>query len=194
MPVKRWREFHRTPHDPVHQMVLDNLNGAKHSLHGDFYGITDADVIDIFIAKHQSGLAVGIVADKSQSAGAKQRAQLQRAVDAGVEVVITMSPLDQINHSKHALVDIVLGADANESYALYGSLNLSGTGEKQENFIMLDNDPTICTDLYQQYLEARDFGLKHPQWQLHPTNVTPQPVPADVAAAPAPPEQPEPTP
>ena len=172
MPVKRWREFHRTPFENIHQTIVDNLNFASHSVHGDFYGLTDPDIIDIFIAKHQAGLVVGIVADKTQSAGAKQKIQLQRAVDAGVPVTITTAPTGQINHSKHVCIDIVLGADANLSYALYGSLNLSASGELQENFIMLDNDPTICTDLYNQYLEAQAYGAQHASWQLHPATGT----------------------
>lgn len=188
MPIKRWLEFHRTPHDQVHQVLLDYANLAQHSLHGDFYGFTDADIADIFIAKHKAGLEVGVVSDHTQAAGKTQHALLQRLVDAGVSVTIATAPSGAINHVKYLIIDGILGANDNASYAILGSLNPTSSGEKQENFFFAINDPVIVDDLYQQYLEAQAVGAKHPQWQLHPDTSQPPTVPLDVAAAETPPE------
>lgn len=169
MAIKRWTEFHRTPHDAVHQTLLDYCAMAQHSLHADVYGFTDGDIADIFIAKHQSGLEVGVVSDHTQAAGKAQHALLQRLVDAGVSVTIATSPTGAINHVKYLIIDGILGANDNASYAILGSLNPTSSGEKQENFFFAINDPVIVADLYQQYLEAQAVGVKHPQWQLSPT-------------------------
>ena len=100
MAIKRWSEFHRTPHDSVHQVLLDYCAMAQHSLHADVYGFTDADIGDIFIAKHKAGLEVGVVSDHTQAGGKTQHALLQRLVDAGVPVTIATSPTGAINHAE----------------------------------------------------------------------------------------------
>lgn len=188
MAIKRWSEFHRTPTDKVHQTLLDYMNEAQHSLHLSVYGFTNDDMGDILIAKHRAGLEVGVVSDHTQAGGKAQHALLQRLVDAGVPVTIATSPTGAINHVKCIICEAVVGADANESYAIFGSLNFSGSGEKQENNFTAMNDPVIVADLYQQYIEARDVGAKHPDWQLHPNTSQPPTVPPDVAAAGTPPE------
>jgi len=189
MAIKRWMEFHRTPSDPVHQVILDYMNMAKHSLHLDVYGFTDADMGEILIAKKKAGLEVGLVADHTQSGGKAQKALLQHLVDNDVPVTIATSPTGAINHVKCIMCEVVIGADANESYAIHGSLNFSGSGESQENNFSCTNDPVIVGELYKQYIEAQEWGAKHPQWQLQPNTTEAPTVPADVAAMGAPPEK-----
>lgn len=188
MAVKRWREFHRTPHDQPMDTIVSYCRQAKHSLHGDVYGFTYKPLAQAFIDLHKAGLEVGLVVDSTQAAGTYQHPVMQWMVDEGVPVTITRSPDDsQINHDKNLLVDAVLGADANESYAIYGSLNFSKSGPEQANHVCVDNDPTIVAALYQQYIEAQAFGAKHCK-QLVPTTAQPPTVPPDVAAAANPPE------
>jgi len=182
MPIKRWREFHRTPKDPVHQVVLDAAKGATKSLHITAYGLTLDDLGTIVIDKHKAGLEVGVVADKTQSGGHAQHALLQRMVDAGVPVTIATAPTGAINHEKALIIDVLLGADSNKSYAVYGSWNMSFSADKQENHAQLDNDPIIVADLYAQYIEAQEYGAKHCK-QLSPTAAEAPTVPADVVAA-----------
>ena len=193
MPVKRWREFHRTPFDQPMDTIVAYCQEATKSLHGSVYGWTYKPLAQVFVDKHKAGLEVGLVVDKTQAAGTKQKPLLQWMVDEGVPVTIATAPTGQINHEKALLVDVLLGADANESYAVYGSLNYSEGGPKQENHVQCDNDPTIVADLYKQFIEAQAYGMQHPQWQLKPNTAEPPTVPADVAATPDPPESPAPT-
>ncbi len=189
MAIKRWLEFHRTPTDPVHQIILDYMNQVQHSLHLDCYGFTDADMGDILVAKHKAGLEVGVVADHTQSGGKAQKALLQHLIDNGVPVTIATSPTGAINHVKCIICEAIIGADANVSYAIHGSLNFSGSGESQENNFTATNDPCIVGELYKQYIEAQEWGAKHPQWQLKPNTAQAPTIPEDVAVMAQKPEE-----
>lgn len=174
MPIERRRVLYISPDDDCAAALIAAANAATVSLHVLIYGFTLESLADICIAKQQAGLTVGIVADRTQSAGPTEHALLQRIVDAGVPVTIATAPTGAINHEKVLLVDIELGATHNESFAVYGSWNFSSSASKQENHLQSDNDPSICTLFWQQYQETQAYGALHPAWQITPT---PQPSP-----------------
>ncbi|HLG70585.1 MAG TPA: phospholipase D-like domain-containing protein [Chloroflexota bacterium] len=169
MAITRSRSLYVTPDDDAHAALIAAAQAATTSLHLSIYGFTLADLGQIFIDKKAAGLSVGIVVDKTQAAGPKQHALLQRLVDNGVPVTIATSPTGAINHEKCLLVDLELGADHNESYACYGSFNFSDSAEKQENHLCVDNDPTVCALFWRQYQETEAYGKAHCT-QLSPTH------------------------
>jgi phosphatidylserine/phosphatidylglycerophosphate/cardiolipin synthase-like enzyme len=168
MPIERRRVLYVSPADNVHDALLAVAQAATVSLYMSIYGFTLDDLAEVFIAKHQAGLQVGIVADRSQAAGPAERAILQKLVNAGVPVTIATAPTGAINHEKVLLVDLELGADHNQSFAVYGSFNFSFGAAKQENHLQTDNDPSVCAYLWKQYQETEAHGKLHPEWQLVP--------------------------
>ena len=172
MPIERRRVLYVSPDDNCEAALISAANAATTSLHLSIYGFTLESLAGICMAKQQAGLAVGIVADRTQAAGPAEKALLQRLVDAGVPVTIATAPTGAINHEKVLLVDLELGATHNASFAVYGSYNMSASAAKQENHLQSDNDPSVCVLFWQQYCETLAVGMAHPEWQLTKTATT----------------------
>jgi phosphatidylserine/phosphatidylglycerophosphate/cardiolipin synthase-like enzyme len=168
VPVERWRHFYTAPDDNCEGAILAAAGNATVSLHVLIYALTMRSLLALIKQKKAEGLIVGVVADLSQSIGHAERPLLQDLVDNGVPVTITTSPTGAIMHTKALLIDHELGTEHNASHVVYGSMNLSVTGPKQANFVVIENDPTMCDYLLRAYHELEQFGKAHvPQLVPH---------------------------
>lgn len=153
--IERKRVVFLSPEDDVWSNILRDIETATKGINILAYGLTHEGLLQCLIDLHGKGKDIEIVADKTQSAGAAQKVFLARAKAAGIPVWIGKSPSGNIMHEKVILIDIVLGSDANESRAIYGSFNFSQSAESQANHCAIDNDPSVCALFYRQYTEMK---------------------------------------
>jgi phosphatidylserine/phosphatidylglycerophosphate/cardiolipin synthase-like enzyme len=154
-------ETHFAPYDDVSSALVELANEATQSIHIDVYGFTFIPLMDALIAKHQAGITVNVVADHSQAEGTAELPQLQRLVNAGIDVLIGTSSRGAIDHSKYIVIDsLVVG---------YGSFNFSLSAESQDNTFSIRSDQGLVQAFLRNWQRVHDdaFG-KHPEWQLSP--------------------------
>lgn len=155
----RRRVMYFSPENDVQSAVLRAAAAAQMSLHVMIYGFTLGALADILIVKHQTGLATGVLSDRTQAAGKTQRAMLQRLAAAGVPVTLTSSDrAGAIMHDKVLLVDVAAGVEDPRSFAAYGSYNLSASAAKQANHWATDNDPAIVAAQWARYQRLEAHG------------------------------------
>ena len=164
MPITRVDETHFAPYDDVPTRLLALVNSATTEVLIDVYGFTFAPLMDALIAKHQAGVLVRCVCDHSQAEGAAEKVQLQRLVDAGIEVLIGVSIHGAIDHSKYLVVD--------RATVGFGSFNFSASAEQQDNTFAVRNDADLVAWFVANWQRVHDDAAgKHPEWQLHQTVV-----------------------
>ncbi len=129
------------------------------------YGFTLQPMVDTFIANHESGDLLHIYLDHSQSAGKAEMPQVQRLVDAGIEVTIGTSPegSEYICHTK----GIVCLDDP--PWCWEGSVNFSESGWHQVNTAMVFHSDTWAKNFIDQFKHLRQFAWDYERrFQLMP--------------------------
>ncbi|TLZ58342.1 MAG: hypothetical protein E6K17_01140 [Methanobacteriota archaeon] len=146
------------------------------------YGFTLQPMIDQFIANHATGDLLHIYLDHSQSAGAAEKPQVQRLVDAGIEVTIGTSPegSQYICHTKG-----IVCLDR-PPWCWEGSVNFSESGWHQVNTAMVFSSDDWARNFVDQFKQLRQFAWDYERpFQLMPNpppGVTPNPHPASLQA------------
>lgn len=169
MPVLVRDETHFAPYDDPASVIVALAASATSSIHIDIYGFTYQPLMDTLIAAHARGVHVNIVADHTQAAGPSERVQLQRLVDAGIDVLVGTSSRGAINHSKYIVIDGELGASAPESCVGFGSFNFSDSARAQDNTFSVRSDAGLVAAFLANWQRVHDDAAgKHPEWQLTP--------------------------
>lgn len=121
------------------------------------FGFTLAPMIDELIAAHKSGVPLHIYLDHSQSSGVAEKPQVQRLVDAGVEVTIGTSPEGSkyICHTKGVVVE---GAPP---WCWEGSVNFSESGWHQVNTAMIFYSKEWRDQFVTQFQLIRKFAWEN---------------------------------
>ena len=164
--------------DPARH-ILAMLDEAQAEVKIDIYGFTWPPLMDELIAVHERGVNVRIVADHTQAEGTAEKPQLQRLVDAGIELLIGTSSRGAIDHSKYLIVD---GKTVG-----FGSFNFSQSALAQDNTFTETNDAAMVEQFAANWQRVHDDAAgKHPDWQLSPTTQG-QPANPDAGAAVPPP-------
>ena len=115
-----------SPDDDVAAEILKEVGSAQSSILMMIYGFTLVPLVDLLIAKHQAGITVQLVLDKTQAAGKTESLQVERLKAAGVDFVIGTSPkAHQIMHEKGICIDNV--------HVITGSYNFSASAANQVN-------------------------------------------------------------
>lgn len=156
-----------SPDDDCEGQTVAFAEGATASFHVNAYGFSYAPLMDALIAAHGRGVHVACLCDHTQAAGRSERPQLQRLVDAGIEVVITASRTGAIDHEKVLIRDGELGAAHPSSCVLFGSFNFSLSAQQQDNYIALRNDAGLVARYLANWQEIY-AQPRHPDWQLAP--------------------------
>jgi cardiolipin hydrolase len=118
-----------SPGKDCKNLIINHLTGAKKSLDICVFTISDNDIADCIIRRHQAGLAIRLIGDneKAEDDGSDMR----RMAEAGIPVKIDYSPNHM--HHKFSIVD--------EEELLTGSYNWTRSAEQynQENLIVWRN-------------------------------------------------------
>lgn len=89
------------PQDDCDGALINEINGAKTSVHVAIYSLTLDEISDALIAAKNRGVDVKIVMDKEQAAS--QYSDYQKLKDAGVDVLIDGN--GDYMHNKFAVID-----------------------------------------------------------------------------------------
>ena len=87
--------------------LVSKLNAAQHTIDVAIYSFTAEEIAAVLKARKNAGVAIRVVADKSQNPINSYGSQLSTVVDAGIPVKYGNASL-RIMHDKFALVDGVL--------------------------------------------------------------------------------------
>jgi phosphatidylserine/phosphatidylglycerophosphate/cardiolipin synthase-like enzyme len=131
------------------------------------YGFTLNAMIGEILAAHAAGVRIHIYLDHTQSAGTAEKPQVQRLVNAGVDVTIGTSPAGRgfICHSKA----LVVLDDLQNPYCWSGSVNFSPTGFKQVNTVEVRRSLIWATNFIEQFNSLKTWALENePEYQLTP--------------------------
>lgn len=170
MPVIIRDETHFAPYDDPASVIVDLADSATASIHIDIYGFTYGPLMDALIAAHNHGIHVNIVADHTQATGPAERAELQRLVDAGIDVLVGTSSRGAIDHSKYIIIDAELGIASPVSCVGFGSFNFSDSARAQDNTFSVRNDAGLVAAFLANWTQVHtDAYGKHPEWQVMPS-------------------------
>jgi hypothetical protein len=166
VPVLIVDETHISPEDDVESRLLALVGAAASSVRLNIYGFSYVPLIDLLIQKHQAGVLVIVVCDHTQAEGTYEKPQLQRLVDAGIEVVITTSPTGAIDHEKVVLTDTEVPA----ALTGFGSYNFTASAEKERNTFSVRSDAALIAQFLANWQASYEYGkAHHPEWQLTPS-------------------------
>ncbi len=118
------------------------------------YGFTLPQMIDQLLANHEAGDLLHIYLDSSQAAGKAEKPQVQRLVDAGIEVTIGTSPegSQYICHTKG-----IVCLDT-PPWCWEGSVNFSLGGWHQVNTAMVFHSGDWAKNFVDQFKGLRQFA------------------------------------
>jgi phosphatidylserine/phosphatidylglycerophosphate/cardiolipin synthase-like enzyme len=131
------------------------------------YGFTLDAMIGEILAAHEAGILIHLYLDHTQSAGTAEKPQVQRLVNAGVDVTIGTSPAGRgfICHSKA----LVVLDDTQNPYCWSGSVNFSPTGFKQVNTVEVRRSLIWATNFIEQFDNLKKWAWENePDYQLIP--------------------------
>ncbi len=136
------------------QRFLDHLQDP-HDMWIIAYSFTLMPMIDEIVKNSSPPGMIHIYLDLSQSRGTAEKPQVQRLIDAGVEVTIGTSPagLSFITHTKGIVCN-----DTPVPWCWEGSVNFSESGWMQVNTAMVFNDKTWRDNFVAQFDTLRDYA------------------------------------
>jgi len=140
--------------DAAKKRFLDHLQDP-HDMWIIAYSFTLMPMIDEIVKNSSPPGMIHIYLDRSQSRGTAEKPQVQRLIDAGVEVTIGTSPAGTsfITHTKGIVCD-----DTPVPWCWEGSVNFSQSGWMQVNTAMVFNDKTWRENFVAQFNTLRDYA------------------------------------
>lgn len=130
------------PRDSIHQLLLDLLNSAQHSIVLNMFGYDDDELDSIIRMKiTDPTIYIQMSLDKTQSKGVHERDILSKwNNDAiGTSIAVGTSCNHAISHLKICIVDGI--------YTVKGSTNWSISGEeKQDNELTLSRNAIVAAE------------------------------------------------
>ncbi len=146
--------------DEAQKDFLAQLNGQGETFLV-AYGFTLDAMIGELLAAHAAGIPVHIYLDHTQSAGTAEKPQVQRLVEAGMDVTIGTSPAGSafICHTK----GMVVLDQPDTPYCWSGSVNFSASGWKQVNSVEVFRSKVWADHFLQQFSLLKSFAWTHEQ-------------------------------
>jgi len=127
------------------------------------FGFTLQPMVDKLLEHYQAGDPLHIYLDHSQAGGTMEKPQVQRLVDAGVEVTIGTSP-EGSRYICHTKGIVCLDSPP---WCWEGSVNFSESGWRQVNTSMVFNSDDWSQKFVEQFKALRQFAwTKEQRMQL----------------------------
>lgn len=123
------------------------------------YGFTEKVMIDELLAAHAAGILVHLYLDHTQSAGRTERVQVQRLVDAGMDVTIGTS-IEGSAYICHTKGFVVL-ENPEAPFCWTGSLNFSDSGWHQENYVTTFSNKGWAGSFIDNFHRMKEFAWSH---------------------------------
>ena len=143
------RKTYFSPDDALDQALLDLVKSATSSIRIADYSFNLIPLVDDLIAKHEAGVDVKLVLDRSQAGGKTERLQLNRLEQAGVPFVEGTSEKHRIMHNKFCVVD--------NEWVLAGSYNFTSLAESENNYFDIEHSPERAQVFLTQWQKLWDW-------------------------------------
>lgn len=160
------RKTYFAPYDNAEQALLDLVTSATKKIRLADYSYNLENLTQLLIQKHQEGVDVALVLDKSQAAGNTEKPEVAQLEAAGVPLVIgTSSDHHKIMHSKFVVVD--------DTFVGSGSYNFTGTAEHEDNFLDVEHNlerAQAFTDTWQKMWDWIETNEGAQNVQVQQTN------------------------
>lgn len=115
-----------SPQDDIQAEIIKEVHKARKSLYIAIYAFHLPPLTDLLIEKYQQGVDIHCILDFSQSEEKAEKPEVEKLVEAGIDVVIGTSPkAHQIMHEKALCIDGV--------HIITGSYNFSTSATEQVN-------------------------------------------------------------
>lgn len=132
-----------TPGDPCTQRIVEHINSAKKEILVQAYSFTSAPIINTLIKKHQQGVKVIVILDKSQ----EKTVYTRKIKNTGIPVYIDRLP--GIAHNKVIIID--------QKKVFTGSFNFSQAAQTRnaENSLLITEKQIVTKFLNNFYKRLR---------------------------------------
>ncbi len=129
--INSTRMTYFSPEADTISAFLDFIKTAQRKIRLADYSFNLEPLVELLIQKHQEGVDVSLVLDRSQAAGPSERPIIQQLKDGGVPLVVGTSSAHKIMHNKFTVVD--------DEWVQSGSWNYTGTAAKEDNFFDIEH-------------------------------------------------------
>jgi len=125
------RKTYFSPQDDTLKTFLEFIAAAQKKIRIADYSFNIDPLVDLLIEKHNAGVDVRLVLDKSQSAGVTEKPEVKKLHAAKVRFVIGTSEKHKIMHNKFTIVD--------DAWVQSGSWNYTNAASDEDNFFDIEH-------------------------------------------------------
>ena len=151
--IDNTRKTYFSPDDDTQNAFLQFLQSATKKILIADYSFNLQPVVDLLISKHQSGIEVRLILDRTQAAGRSEEPEVQQLRSAGIPLAVGTSSLRKIMHNKFTIVD--------DTWVESGSWNYTGTASKEDNFFDIENSPDRAVAFATYWQKMHDWIAKN---------------------------------
>lgn len=149
------RKTYFAPDDDTINVFLAFVQTAQKKIRIADYSFNMDKLVDVLIQKHQAGLDVSLVLDKSQSAGPTESPEVTKVKQAGIPVVIGTSDQHKIMHHKFCVID--------DEWTESGSWNFTDAAAKECNYFDIEHSTDRALMFTQNWQKIHDWIQQHEQ-------------------------------
>lgn len=139
------------PYDDAESALLELVRAAKTKIRLADYSYNLENLTQALIERHNSGVDVSLVLDKSQAGGKTEVPKVAELKAAGIPMVIGTSEQHKIMHSKFVVID--------SSIVASGSYNFTGTAEHEDNFLDIEHSGDRAAAFTDNWQKMHDWIL-----------------------------------
>lgn len=143
------RKTYFAPDDDTITTFLAFVQTAQKKIRIADYSFNMDKLVDILIQKHQSGVDVALVLDKSQAGGKSEVPEVQKLKDAGIPFVTGTSEKHKIMHHKFCVID--------DEWVESGSWNFTETAAKENNYFDIEHSTDRALMFSQNWQKMWDW-------------------------------------
>ncbi len=143
------RQTFFSPEDDTLAAFLKFVGSAQTLIRIADYSFNLVPLVDLLLTKHQAGVDVALVLDRTQAAGATEKPQLDRLKVAGIPFVVGTSTKHKIMHAKFCVVE--------QDWITSGSWNYTAAASDEDNHLDLEHNETRAKWFLERWQEMWDW-------------------------------------
>lgn len=144
-----------SPDDDLKTIFLNFVSDTETEFKFADYGFHMPMLTDVLLHLHESGKTVGGVLDHTQEEGKYEHPEVQKLLDAKLDIAIGTSFKHHIMHDKYAVRD--------GRYVLAGSWNFSESATLESNFFFIVDSPELARLFLTNWQEQHEWISTHEQ-------------------------------
>ncbi len=147
------RKIYFSPDDDTVDAFLAFIKSATKKILIADYSFNLDPLVEVLMQKHQEGVDVQLVLDRSQAAGSTEKPEVAKLKAAGISYVVGTSDKHKIMHNKFTIID--------DTVVQYGSWNYTKAASDENNFFVVENNSDIAAVFKNHWQEMWDWISKN---------------------------------